>query len=785
MKYRDHFDRELFCRKMLSAKAPRGSTDVLVTDSDSNRIISQVDVGTKIMNSNTNTNIQNNKELIDNDIDVIDNTDNNNNNNNNNNISDDDSNNVNVGDSRFVLSILRTHNSDEDSKFKYEANIKGYSEYPYCLVMFAADRSLADIMTHEHVAGKDWKQIRLIMEQIIENLDQMHSRGFIHGDMKPQNIVRDGSRMKLIDLESSVCYVEGAYAGVKVSSGYAPPEMVQLASQLISSSVSSSSSLSSSSLSSSSLSSSSLIISNELPLLITNNVEMLDHNNNHINKVEKKKAFVKALHRSNVPKKNSEHSTISLPINNEKTDKYYNSESSSSSTTNSNFNINIDINSDNDFHDQVYNYPLLLASPSYDMWSAGVIFFELCAGEPLFLSDEADNIDTESLILLESWNNDLKRKKLLKVSDPYARHLLSQLLQKNPSRRPLTKRVLAHPFLTGKKAQRLVGEKAEYDVFISYRVLSDSHHAERLYNLLTKKGLKVWWDQISLQPGVPWEEGFCDGLLKSKSFIPLLSREGIKGFSDLNEHSRCDNVLLEYRMAQELRSAGFIERIFPVMIGDKENIMIDNNNYYLYNDYLQNGCHPINIPGCSVLSIENKLRSHFDNTALGAPFFSERSVSSILSDIMSNQGGFVKGKLLSSLLNDKNDVNNNNNNNKINIDELQSDIKEENKNNNEDKNEVDAFSTVVDSIIKMLGMDNKKNKLQNDDIISLDGVNDGDFEIFDILSPGIFRRNGNKDGGFGRIKVPKKDQKDAIEKQIAYLNSMLADLNDDDYYDID
>ena len=169
-----------------------------------------------------------------------------------------------------------------------------------------------------------------------------------------------------------------------------------------------------------------------------------------------------------------------------------------------------------------------------------------------------------------------------------------------------------------------MGEKAEYDVFISYRVASDSDHAERLYHSLTARGLRVWWDRVSLQPGVPWEEGFCDGLMKCRSFVPLLSRSAVKGFIDLNEHSRCDNVLLEHRMAQEFRAAGFVEKIFPVMIGDRESFTVNNESYYMYNDYLQSGCHPNKTPSCSVISVENKLRSHFDNTALGAPFVTER-----------------------------------------------------------------------------------------------------------------------------------------------------------------
>jgi serine/threonine protein kinase len=136
-------------------------------------------------------------------------------------------------------------------------------------------------------------------------------------------------------------------------------------------------------------------------------------------------------------------------------------------------------------------YSLLSASPSYDMWSVGVIFFELCTREPLFLCDEEDNIDDDALVSLAQWSNEVKSKKLSKVFDPHARHLLSQLLQKDPSRRPSARRVLAHPFLTGKITQRLHGETAEYDAFISYRVASDFDHAARLYHLLTARGLKV------------------------------------------------------------------------------------------------------------------------------------------------------------------------------------------------------------------------------------------------------------------------------------------------------
>jgi len=43
-----------------------------------------------------------------------------------------------------------------------------------------------------------------------------------------------------------------------------------------------------------------------------------------------------------------------------------------------------------------------------------------------------------------------------------------------------------------------------YDVFISYRVGSDTHHAQQVYDLLTKCGVKVWWDRKCLKDGVNW-----------------------------------------------------------------------------------------------------------------------------------------------------------------------------------------------------------------------------------------------------------------------------------------
>jgi hypothetical protein len=80
--------------------------------------------------------------------------------------------------------------------------------------------------------------------------------------------------------------------------------------------------------------------------------------------------------------------------------------------------------------------------------------------------------------------------------------------------------------------------------------------------------LKVFWDAVSLQPGVPWEQGFCDGLVQSRVFVPPLARGALQNLPAITADAPCDNVLLEYRLAQEFRGLGLLEFVFPVFIGD-------------------------------------------------------------------------------------------------------------------------------------------------------------------------------------------------------------------------
>jgi serine/threonine protein kinase len=110
----------------------------------------------------------------------------------------------------------------------------------------------------------------------------------------------------------------------------------------------------------------------------------------------------------------------------------------------------------------------------------------------LVLQDCEDNLDNRNLKKLHLFSDEFKYYRIDLIKDSLARNLIAQMLTKDPARRPLMSQVLAHPFFTGHQTARLVGMAPEFDVFISYRVASDAHHAEQLFHLLSAHEIKVW-----------------------------------------------------------------------------------------------------------------------------------------------------------------------------------------------------------------------------------------------------------------------------------------------------
>jgi serine/threonine protein kinase/Leucine-rich repeat (LRR) protein len=473
--------------------------------------------------------------------------------------------------------------SDAEIAFRRGAIAKGLVRYPYCIVMSRAELSLKRIIDHNHIVGEDWDSIKTMFKQVVNCVQHMHSQKWIHGDLKPMNIMQGAGKMILIDLDASASFHEhdAQYAGSKYSSAYLPPELIVIGG---------------------------------------------DGN---------ARVRVPPVYQSNIP-------TVAVPLVDAKSGKTV-SEVNSEARTDSAVVPRLDIG-----HEPLSDYSLVRADPSLDMWALGALLYLLCSGMNLFRATVEDNIGSDQdLRALMEWSISTKETCLSVVKDKMARNLISLLLNKDPSKRLRCSHVLTHPFLTGKLPDRLQGETPVFDVFLSYRVSADSDHVKLLHDMLEATGLKVWWDKKCLLPGQPWEEGFCTGLANSGHFVCLLSRGAInsdkpwENFSKLENGSRCDNVLLEWRLALELKRRGMIEGMFPVMIGDvMEDVETHSKNY---SHYFGGGCHPASLPACTVTSVEYKLLEHLDREGLGNPFEESMTVAAVVGEVLANQGGFIVG----------------------------------------------------------------------------------------------------------------------------------------------
>lgn len=296
-------------------------------------------------------------------------------------------------------------------------------------------------------------------------------------------------------------------------------------------------------------------------------------------------------------------------------------------------------------------YGLIEANPALDMWALGCITYLICTGSTLFLCSIDDCISNqEDMLVLLGWNESVRQRKLEVISNKYARHLCSLLLHRDPKKRINADRVLSHPFLTGRSALRLAGERPLWHVFLSYRFDSDFAVAEKLYNALTQRGIHVWWDRM-LAPGKLWEEEVSKGLVGAASFVNIVSRKALRSdtspwqnIENMHSNSRCDSLLLEYRLALELKERDLLQGIFPVMIGDEQP---DGT----FSNYFRSGCHPDAASDVVVEALESKVKFLLDGEGLGSPYLDAMSVKSLVDTVLSNQGGFVEGDFQGALEN--------------------------------------------------------------------------------------------------------------------------------------
>jgi hypothetical protein len=110
----------------------------------------------------------------------------------------------------------------------------------------------------------------------------------------------------------------------------------------------------------------------------------------------------------------------------------------------------------------------------------------------------------------------------------------------------------------------------------------------------------------------------------------------------LTTNSPCDNLLLEFTLALELRERGFVEKIFPLFVGEKDLL---SSSYCKYTFEGIDSCHPQSLPLIVVGSVKDKLDERLDELGLGVPLLEVKGVSQIIHVLLDYQGCFIEGVL--------------------------------------------------------------------------------------------------------------------------------------------
>jgi serine/threonine protein kinase len=140
-------------------------------------------------------------------------------------------------DGKFVVLELQSHNSRKDSEdaFLFATAIDkfkdgAYSGYPYCLVLPRAVRSLAEAISHDHIAGAADRILDVsgIVQNTVCALAHLHEKGLAHTDVQPSCIVQVGHTWKLIDLGAATALGQpvNRLPKYRTASCYAPPELL-------------------------------------------------------------------------------------------------------------------------------------------------------------------------------------------------------------------------------------------------------------------------------------------------------------------------------------------------------------------------------------------------------------------------------------------------------------------------------------------------------------------------------------------------------------------------------
>lgn len=271
----------------------------------------------------------------------------------------------------------------------------------------------------------------------------------------------------------------------------------------------------------------------------------------------------------------------------------------------------------------------VISGAGLDIQSLGILLHELC-----LCTLDGSNIDTNINFSMRIQKIRTNLPLLETVLHRYPYKLISLLLSTDPKRTPSIENILHHPFIN-RSIDGYIDENRVFNLFLSYRAQSDYQNAEKIFDLLSSSGISIWWDKVCLQPGEAWEEGFCNGLLNSKVYLPILSSGSIRKSSISGLR---DNFLLEQMLALEFKARGLIDFIYPIMLGDLR-FDVEQGTYSYGNFFLDVDFSKLtNIGETKVL-----LDQHLRRLSLGDAYLTFDSAYDVCSEIMKYQGKVITG----------------------------------------------------------------------------------------------------------------------------------------------
>ena len=276
------------------------------------------------------------------------------------------------------------------------------SRYQYALVMPAGENNLENIFRYERPNIVD---IQWYCYDICTALKYIHSQGLVHGNLTMQNVIRfdDSGVVKLTDFKSSCRFDNHVLSNMNhnahdesiISNNQQTFEYMGRYY-------------------------SSAVLPPEMFAILENDNDLLKFYNYYKN--EREQGYGSKLwHKVKPILTHKGHIVVKTFLTNEDGDP-----------------LNV----------KELPYTLLPADPSIDVWSFGVLLYNLIADRPLFTTNRDDDLKSKaSLVQIATWSVEYIRQLIDQtIEHNMANSLLKQLLHPNPEERISIIQVLNHPF---------------------------------------------------------------------------------------------------------------------------------------------------------------------------------------------------------------------------------------------------------------------------------------------------------------------------------------------------